>query len=165
MKKFRKPLKFYLTLFILSSIFIFAYTIYRVVFDQTPISELYTTWFLPIFFIGIYYGSDFILDKIFNRKKKINYEGKFLDAIGERMRKDKAFSIEDFRRLQINPKFQESLKIAYIIYQEGENETFNIEKLKRKFSKDKLEYRAMIYVIDYLEENIDRNGKKDSNKV
>ena len=106
MKKFRKPMKFYLTLFIFSSVLIFGYTIYRVVVDDAPISELYTTWFLPVFFISIYWSSDFLLDKIFNRKQKVDYEGKFLDTIGQRMRDANAFLIEDYRRLQINQKFQ-----------------------------------------------------------
>ncbi|QWB99944.1 hypothetical protein KHQ88_07350 [Mycoplasmatota bacterium] len=165
MKKFRKPLRFYLTLFILSSLVIAAYTIYRIVADDIGISELYTLWFLPLFFIVIYYGSDFLLDKIFNRKKKVDYEGKFLNSIGEEMRKSNEFLIEDYRRLQINYKFQESLKMAYKIYIDGEDEVFNIEKLERKFNKGTVEYRAMSYVINYIKENDVIDGKKDKNTV
>jgi hypothetical protein len=165
MKKFRKPFKFYVILFILSSIVIGAYTIYRMFADDIGISELYTLWFLPLFFITIYYGSDFLLDKIFNRKKKVDYEGKFLNAVGEKMRKTNEFLIEDYRRLQINFKFQESLKMAYKIYIDGEDEIFNIKKLKRKFNNGTVENRAMEYVIDYIKENEVINGKKDENTV
>ncbi len=165
MKKFRKPMKFYLTLFIFSSVLIFGYTIYRVVVDDAPISELYTTWFLPVFFISIYWSSDFLLDKIFNRKQKVDYEGKFLDTIGQRMRDANAFLIEDYRRLQINQKFQASLKIAYKIYIDGEDEVFTIEKLEKKFKKDTIEYKAMSFVVDYLKENADMNRKNEENKV
>jgi len=157
MKKFRKPFKFYLSIFIFSSILILGYTIYRMVRYDDPISALYTTWFLPLFFIMIYWGSDFLLDKIFNRKKKVDYEGKFLDSIGEEMRKSNSFTIEDFRRLQLDQKFQQSLKIAYRIYMDGEDEVFNIKKLERKFRKDTTEDRAMRFVIAYLEENRDMN--------
>ena len=165
MKKFRKPFKFYLYLFILSVLVIGAYSVYRIVNDGLAIKELYSIWILPVLFILIYYGSDTLLDKIFNRKKKIDYEGKFLDEIGERMRSKNEFLIEDYRRLQINDKFQNSLKIAYKIYQDGEDQVFNIEKLSRKFNKDSLEYRAMKYVIQYLEENRDKDGKNKENKL
>ena len=165
MKKFRKPFKFYLTLFILSSIVIMVYTIYRIVADGIAISELYTLWFLPLFFILIYFGSDFLLDKIFNRKKKVDYQGKFLNSIGEKMRDSDDFLIEDYRRLQINYKFQESLKMAYKIYIDGEDEIFNIEKLERKFNKGTVEYLAMTYVINYIKENRVIDGKNDENTV
>jgi hypothetical protein len=165
MKKFRKPLKFYITLLVISSILILAYTLYRLIFEEASFSEIYSIWFLPPFFVIIYYGSDFALDAIFNRKKKADYESKFLDAIGERMRKDQIFTIEDFRRLQINDKFQRSLSMAYQIYINGESEHYTIDNLKRKFDKNTIEERALKYVIVYLEENMDRDGKKDENKV
>ncbi|MFP4479015.1 MAG: hypothetical protein ACLFPM_06235 [Candidatus Izemoplasmatales bacterium] len=165
MKKFRKPFKFYVMLFILSTIVIAAYTIYRMLVEDIAFSQLYTLWFLPLFFITIYYGSDFLLDKIFNRKKQVDYEGKFLNAVGEKMRQSDEFLIEDYRRLQINYKFQQSLKMAYKIYIDGEDEVFNIEKLKRKFNKGTVENRAMEYVIDFIKENEVNNGKKDENTV
>ena len=51
------------------------------------------------------------------------------------MREDNAFLIEEYRRLQINEKFQESLKIGYEIYINGESDQFYINKLERKFKK------------------------------
>ncbi|MGE4571642.1 MAG: hypothetical protein AB7E09_02745 [Candidatus Izemoplasmatales bacterium] len=165
MKKFRKPFKFYLTLFILSSVLIIAYSIFKMVRDDTPLSDLYSTWFIPLFFILIYWSSDWILDKIFNRKQKVDYESKFLDTIGQKMRDANAFLIEDYRRLQINQKFQASLKIAYKIYTDGEDDTFTIDKLEKKFKKDAIEYKAMQFVVDYLKENRDLNGKNKENKV
>ncbi|MCF7923912.1 MAG: hypothetical protein K9L64_02250 [Candidatus Izimaplasma sp.] len=165
MKKFKKPIKFYIYLFLLSVLVIGIYSIYRIINDNLPVSELYSIWILPVIFILIYYGSDSLLDKIFNRKKKIDYEGKFLDEIGDKMREGKEFLIEDYRRLQINEKFQSSLRIAYKIYKDGEDDVFNIEKLKRKFSKGSLEDRAIKYVINYLEENLDKDGKKPENKL
>lgn len=165
MKKYRKPLKFYITLLIISSVFILLYTLYRLIIEDASISQVYSIWFLPPFFVLIYYASDFLLDTIFNRKKKINYESRFLDAIGERMRKDQIFTIEDFRRLQINQKFQRCLTISYKIFKDGETEAYNIEKLKRKFDKNTVEERALFYVIEYLEENMFKDGKKDQNKL
>jgi len=165
MKKFVKPFKFYLSLFIFSSLLILGYSLYKIINDGTSVGELYTTWFLPIFFIGIYWGSDVLLEKVFNRKKKVDYEGKFLDAIGEKMRSDNAFLIEDYRRLQINMKFQAALKIAFKIHQDGEDEEFSLDKLKRKFKKDTVENKAMTYVIDYIKENKVNDSNQDENKV
>ena len=165
MKKFKKTPKFYLGLLIFSSTLILIYSLYQIIRYDTPISELYTTWFLPVFFVGVYWGSDLLLDKIFNRKKRVDYEAKFLDEIGEQMRESNLFTIEDFRRLQINLKFQQSLDAAYKIYQNGETDLFNIDKLEKKFNKESKEYLAMKFVIDYLQENMDKNGNHDENKV
>ncbi len=47
---------------------------------------------------------------------KTNHEDRFLESVNVKMRESNQFLVEDFRRLQINPKFQESLKMAlYII--------------------------------------------------
>jgi hypothetical protein len=50
--------------------------------------------------------------------------------------------------------------MAYKIHQDGEDEVFNIEKLEKKFKKDTMEYRAMSFVLAYLEENRDMNRNK-----
>lgn len=152
MKKFKKPLKFYLIMFLILILAVGGYSIYKVLADNTPISELVSLWILPIIFIFVYYGSDSLLDKLFNKKKKIDYEAEFIEKIAGRMRDSNEFLVEDYRRLQINQKFQDSLKMAYQIFLDGESELFNIQKLERKFKKDSIEYRAMKYVIQYLEE-------------
>jgi len=161
MKKFKKPFKFYFALFAISMILILGYSFYLMIFKDSVFSQVYPMWFLPPFFVTIYYGSDVLLDVMFNRKKKNDYENKFLEVIGERMRESKVFTIEDFRRLQLNMKFQECLTMAYHIYSDGENEVFTIEKLKRKFKKNTLEERAMKFVVAYLEENVNKIGNNE----
>lgn len=152
MKKFKKPLKFYLILFLILSLAVVAYSFYKVIYDSTPIEEVMSLWFLPLIFILIYYGSDILMDKLFNKKKRVDYETKFIEEVAKRMREDNAFLIEEYRRLQINDKFQESLKIGYEIHKNGETDLFNINKLERKFKKGTIEYRAIQYVIDYIKE-------------
>lgn len=152
MKKFKKPLKFYLILFLILSLAVVAYSFYKVIYDSTPIEEVMSLWFLPLIFILIYYGSDSLMDKLFNKKKRVDYETKFIEEVAKRMREDNAFLIEEYRRLQINDKFQESLKIGYEIHKNGETDLFNINKLERKFKKGTIEYRAIQYVIDYIKE-------------
>jgi hypothetical protein len=152
MKKFKKPLKFYLILFLILSLAVVGYSIYKIVYDSTPVEEVMSLWFLPLIFILIYYGSDSLMEKLFNKKKQVNYEEKFIEEIAKKMREDNAFLIEEYRRLQINEKFQESLKIGYEIYINGENDQFNISKLERKFKKGTVEHKAVQYVIDYIRE-------------
>ena len=153
MKRFKKPFKFYVLMFLILSLAVAGYSIYRIVKDSTPVGELVSLWVLPLIFILIYYGSDSLLEKIFNKKKRINYEEKFIEEIAKRMRESNEFLVEDYRRLQINDKFQESLKIGYQIYLNGESDLFNINKIERKFKKGTLEFKAIQYVIDYLRES------------
>jgi hypothetical protein len=150
MKKFRKPLKFYLYMFLILSVAVAGYTVFKVIRDETPISDLVSLWVLPLLFIVIYYGSDSLFDKIFNRKKKVDFEEKFIEEIAKRMRDNNEFLVEDYRRLQNNDKFQGSLKMGYQIFKDGETEVYNIAKLERKFKKGSIENRAIQYVIDYL---------------
>ncbi|MGD9761117.1 MAG: hypothetical protein AB7U52_01615 [Candidatus Izemoplasmatales bacterium] len=153
MKKFKKPFKFYLLMFLILSLAVAGYSIYKIVKDATPVGELVSLWFLPLIFILIYYGSDSLMEKIFNKKKQVNYEEKFIEEIAKRMRESNEFLVEDYRRLQINDKFQESLKIGYQIYLNGESDLFNINKIERKFKKGTQEFKAIQYVIDYVRES------------
>lgn len=153
MKPLRKPFKFYLSMFIILSIAVIGYTIYKIYKDQTPIVDLASLWVMPLFFTLIYYFSDLVLDKIFNRKKKFVGEDKFIHEVDQKIREKNVFLVEEYRRLQINQKFQEGLKIAYKIYENGETEYYSKEKLLRKFKKNSLEFKAIEYVIEYLEES------------
>ncbi|MDD4069125.1 MAG: hypothetical protein PHF05_01610 [Candidatus Izemoplasmatales bacterium] len=149
MKRFKKPLKFYVITFVILSLGIAGYSIYKILVDKTPIEEVSSLWALPIIFIVIYYGSDALLDKMFNKKKEVK-EDIFINEIVKRMQDANEFLVEDYRRLQNNQKFQESLKIAYKIFSEGESELYTIDKLSRKFKKDTIESKAIDYVIDYI---------------
>lgn len=153
MNRQKKPFKFYLLIFLLSSVIIAVYSIFMILFKDTEISDIYTLWFMPLLFTLFYYGSDKLMLKIGNKRKKVDYEAKFLDSISEIMRNSNAFLIEEYRKLQLNQKFQDDLKRAYHIFENGEDEVFTIEKLERKYHKDSIEKRAMKYVTDYLKEN------------
>jgi len=153
MKRQRKSLSFYLILFGFSVILVAGYSIYMIVYNGSTVQDVYVLWFMPFFFTGFYYGSDWLIEKIVNRKKKVDYEGKFLQEISQQMRDSNEFIIEEFRRLQINKTFQSDLKKAYHIYQNGEDELYNIDRLEKKYRKESLEKRAMKFVLDYLREN------------
>lgn len=153
MKRQRKPFKFYVIIFVFSVILVAAYTIYMIAAQGSTIGEVYPLWFMPFIFTGFYYGSDALIDRISRKKKKVNYEANFLSAVSERMRNSEEFIVEEFRRLQINKTFQDDLKKAYNIYQNGETELYSIERLEKKYRKESLEKKAMKYVIEFLREN------------
>jgi hypothetical protein len=153
MNRQKKPFKFYLVIFLFSTVIIAAYSLYMIFANDAAVSDVYTLWFMPPLFTFFYWGSDSLMLKFANRKKKVDFEAKFLDEISDRMRDSKAFIVEEYRRLQINVKFQKELKKAYQIYKNGENEIFTIEKLENKYKKNSLEKRAMKFVVDFLKEN------------
>ena len=153
MRTTRKPFKFYFYIFIFSVVIVAGYSLYMIYSQGKSVNEIYSLWFMPPLFTGFYYGSDLLIDKFTNRKKKVNYEGKFLAEISKKMNESKVFLVEEFRRLQNNYRFQEDLKRAYQIYANGESEIFTIAKLEKKYRKDTIEFKAMKYVVEYLKEN------------
>ncbi len=153
MKTSKKPLKFYLIMFGFSVILIGGYSLYMILAQDQTVNDVAVLWLMPFVFTGIYYGSDVLIDKFSNRKKKVDYEARFLGEISEVMRNSGEFIVEEFRKLQNNQKFQYDLKRAYLIYKDGEDENNSIDRLERKYRKDTLEKRAMDYVVKYLKEN------------
>jgi len=153
MRRQKKPLKFYLYIFLFSVVIVAGYSLYMIFANDAAISDVYTLWFMPFIFTIFYWGSDALIDKFSKKKYKVNYEAKFLENISQKMRDGKGFLVEEYRKLQNNPKFQEDLKKAYLIYENGEDEIHNIEKLEKKYRKDSVEKRAMKYVTEYLKEN------------
>ncbi len=153
MNKQKKPFKFYVIIFVFSMLMVVAYSLYAIYAQGREVADIYTIWFMPLIFTAFYYGSDALIYRLTNKKKKVDFEGKFLNDISKKMRDSNEFIVEEFRRLQNNVKFQEDLNKAYKIFKEGENEVLSIAKLERKYRKDSLEQRAMKYVTDYLREN------------
>ncbi len=147
-------MKFYLTLFLFTFGIIGAYTLYLLFTDTLEASDIWNLFALPVIFTGIYFGGDSIMQKIADKRHKINYEDLFLELVNQKMRESNKFLIEDFRRLQMNPKFQEALKMAYYIYQNGENDIFNISKLEKKFELKSSEGLAMTFVIAEVKEKL-----------
>ncbi|MDD3122772.1 MAG: hypothetical protein PHC62_04530 [Candidatus Izemoplasmatales bacterium] len=159
MKAYKKPFKFYLLIFVFSALIILAYSVYLYFKGEVVIKDMLSLWFLPFFFTLIYYVGDVFLYKISNRRKKIDYEALFLEAIAQRMRDSKKFIIEDFRKLQINERFQTQVKNAYEIYKNGETELYTLDKIDKKFKDDTLEARALKYVIEFVKEKLEENQK------
>lgn len=128
---------------------------YMIYSGKAVAKDLYSLWFMPLVFTVIYYGGDAILERMGRKRHKENFEADFLLAVSELMRQSNEFLIEDFRKLQMNQKFQDSLKIAFFIYQNGENEQWSLAKLGKRFRPETIESRAMDQVVKYVGEKRD----------
>ncbi len=158
MRNHKKPLRFYLGIFAFSAIIIFGYSLYAILTEKATASDLYSLWFMPLVFTGVYYGTDVIMDKVGRKRKKNDYEAEFLMAVSKKMQEDNTFLVEDYRRLQINPRFQEVLRIAYQVYQNGENEQFTLARIEKKFRPETIEYKATNVVIELVREKLGNNA-------
>ncbi|MFH0992814.1 MAG: hypothetical protein V1761_00530 [bacterium] len=151
-KRHLKPWTFYAFLFLASFLILGAYTLYRYFTSTVEIGDIWNLIVLPILFTGMYLLGDYVMQKITDKRKKINYEELYLEAIGGRMAESKQFLIEDFRRLKENSKFQAALKYGYFIIQNGESDKISIAHLEKKFDQRTLEGKALPFIVDYVRE-------------
>ncbi|MGE0002988.1 MAG: hypothetical protein AB7S88_00845 [Candidatus Izemoplasmatales bacterium] len=159
MRQYKKPLKYYLGIFALLSIIVLGYSIYLIATTEAQVADLLVLWTIPVFFALIYYGGDTLIQKIADRKKKVDYEGIFLKEVADKMSATKSFLIEDYRRLQHHERFQEAMKAVYKVLQDGNDESGNLDRLEKKFRLGSVEERALGIAIDLVRE---KNNAKAS---
>jgi len=149
-----KSWKFYVFLFLVSLLAMGGIALYKYFAGTYTPGDLWNAIVLPIVLAVVMYLSDMIMQKLADKKDRTNYEGKYLDAIAERMRASNRFLIEDFRRLKESPRFQEALKYGFFITQNGENDKFSVAHLEKRFDARSLEGKAMGYVVAYVREKL-----------
>lgn len=148
--KNKRGLKHYLRFWILASI---VYTIYIIVLsirDGFTVELFLPVLYLPLVFTFLLFVFDMIFDRIWPQKgKKEDDEfNSFIKKTTFEVNEQLELSIEDFRRLRENEKFQKSLYQAYQIYLIGETEEINFVFLDKKFKKDTIEFKAMEVVVN-----------------
>jgi len=154
MKNENKPKYYFLVIFIGTVLVMGLLLVISYLEGTLKTDQIWVYAVTPFLFTGIYWGGDVLLRKIRKRKVKVDYEQLFLDAIGQRMRDADAFLVEDYRHLQDSQRFQDSLKTAYLISQNGEDSEARLERLEKKFEKRTVEYRAMQYVTAFVREKL-----------
>jgi len=109
---------------------------------------------LPLLFTFLLFVFDQIFDRIWpTKEKKTDDEfNDFLIKTTSKVNEKLQLSIEDFRRLRENVRFQKSLYQAYQVYLIGETEEINYTFLNKKFKKDSKEYNALMIVIEEVKE-------------
>lgn len=144
-----KNLRYYLRIFLLSSIGLISYIIYMSIRNGEFDADLYGNLiFVPVFFVIFTFSFDFIVNLIFGEKEiSMNDYNKFVKITGDAIEASGNYDIEDFRKLRESSKFQKALNHAFKIVSEGEYKEVTFEFLEKKFKKGTLEYEAIMIVI------------------
>lgn len=149
--KNRKGLKHYAIMFAMATLALIVYTIYlRLTDDDFDSSILLGLLYVPIVFTLFLFTFDRLFEKIFSGKKKnVNVKyNTYIRIVSNAIENECEFSIEGYKRLRNDPKFQKGLGQAFRVYDNGENEDLNYEFLERKFKKGTDEYTAFQVVIN-----------------
>ena len=121
--------------------------------------------YLPLLFVALVYVFDTITEPFFARlgKGKNNPETlqykQFFQVLTNKVNTECDFTIEDFRRLRENDRFQKGLQQAFRILQDGETPELNFILLEKKFKKSTREYEAMEVVVKEVKKMMDNDGK------
>ncbi len=161
-KGFKHYLRFY-------GFVVLAYTIYVLLLSyQTGEFTLalgLSIVYLPILFVALVYLFDSIMEPFFNRLakgKKTNEQQQyqeFFQVLTNKVNTDCDFSIEDFRRLRENDRFQKALQQAFRILHDGETPELNFTLLEKKFKKNTREHEALEVVISEVKKMMTNDGK------
>ncbi|QMS84971.1 hypothetical protein [Candidatus Xianfuyuplasma coldseepsis] len=164
--KRKKGLKYYAKFYVFVLV---AYVIYIVIigarngeFDATMLGSMV---YLPIMFVGLVWLFDSLLEPFFKRIGRGKQTGvqeqyrEFFTTLTNEVNTQCEFSIEDFRRLRENERFQKALQQSYKVMTEGETPDMNFTLLDKKFKKDSREYEAMQVVIKEVKKMMTNDGK------
>lgn len=147
-----KSWKYYVILYALAFLALGAVALYKHFAGTYVPGDLWNVLIFPPLLAVMMFLSDLMMQKLADKKGKKDFEGKYLDAIAEKMRAANLFLIEDFRRLKESVRFQEVLKYGFYITQHGESEKFSVARLEKRFDTRSLEAKAMPFVIAYVRE-------------
>lgn len=147
----KKGFKYYGVVFIVSVVALAVYILYL----SYQAGELDTTMLLSLIYVPFMFTLFlFVFDKLFDTifpsktKKTDDLFANYLKIVSNAIQSTYNFSIEDYRRLRENPKFQKALEQAFRIVEKGETPEISFDFLQKKFKKDTNEYSAMMVVID-----------------
>jgi hypothetical protein len=147
-----KSWKYYVLLFAAAFVILGAVALIKNFSGTYVAGDLWNTIIFPPLLALMMFLSDYMMQKLADKKGKKDFEGRYLDAIAEKMRAANLFLIEDFRRLKESERFQEALKYGFYITQHGENEKFTVARLEKRFDGRGLEAKAMPFVIAHVRE-------------
>jgi hypothetical protein len=150
MKNFR-GLKHYIRMyFIIAGVYFLYISYLAYTNDGYELAVVLGTFYIPLFIILFMYLFDTLFDRIFPTKDKKSKDGyvSFVNKVTAQVNETLEFSIEDFRRLRENDRFQKALYQAYQISEKGETKDINFILLEKKFKKDSNEGKALGIVIE-----------------
>ena len=154
--KNKKGIKYYALILVFSSISLVLYVVYLNISDKEIDTDLY---YVPVMFTGFLILFDKIQEKIFPKKNKVSHDkfNTYLKSASVAIQKDCDLSIEDYKKLRNDQKFQKGLGQAFRVYDKGESEDVNFEFLERKFKKGTNEYIAFQAVINEVKKMMENS--------
>ncbi len=161
--KRNRSLKSYIRTFI---IVLGVYSLYLAVLfiraNAVDYSLLATILYMPLIFISLLYVMDLIMDKLMHKRKPVKKEDRykvFLESAAKRVNEIEGFSLEDFRRLRENERFQKTLHQCFTIYEDGEKDELNFKYISKKFKSNTNESKALELVIEDTKKMMGNQGK------
>jgi hypothetical protein len=151
MQKIKADIVYYVVLFFTLSLVIVIYSwITSLSSERTFIEGLiqyrYVSLFITIIAF-VYRKLGWSMTRRFNQNKK---EDDFVIHMSQMVKNRLKYSIEDFRQLRENQRFQKMLFDSYKIYLNGETEEMNYDVLKHKFTQGTKEYDATLLIIEEI---------------
>ena len=156
----KRGLKHYIRFWIMSSaIYLIYVVISGLVGEGIDPVLLFSVLYLPLLFTFFLFLFDTVFDKLLPSKKQKQDDAyrKFLKETTKSVNESLSLSIEDFRRLRENDKFQKALYQAYQIHLNGETDDMNFVFLGKKFKKGTNEFNALEIVINRVKEMNENN--------
>lgn len=157
--KNRRGLKHYLRFWGIASVLYAIFVVYNGITTEFDPAIIISILYLPFIFTLFLYVFDSIFDRIWPNKKEVaedKYES-FIKKVTVVIHEELQLSVEDYRRMGENDRFQKALRQAYAILQEGETEGRNFVFLEKKFKKDTKEYKALKIVIEEVKKMSEEN--------
>lgn len=113
-------------------------------FEEAFFSLLY----IPFFMVLVIFLYDRLQKRFIGKQDNAKSDERdFLLHTSKEVRKQLDYNKEDFKKLQADEKFQTFYQDAFHIYQNGENETMNFDRLRLRFSEEEFACEAVDVVI------------------
>lgn len=144
----KKDFRYYLTIFGIASLGIVIFTgVNWISAGSLDNTLVIMALILPISFTVFLFLFDKLLELIIPKKLKQKREltgfEQFAAKTNKVIEEQCGFSIEDYRKLQTNEKFQKTLRQVYKIMEDGETRDLTYAYLQKKFKKDTREFEAL----------------------
>ncbi len=123
--KTRKGIGYYIKFYLMSVVIFILFMVYMGINNGGLEPEWITSLaVLPLLFTAFLFLFDRIFEKIWPNKKAQEEDeyNTFLTEIDQKVNEELDLSIEDFRRLRENQRFQKALQQTYNIFKSGGNE-------------------------------------------
>ncbi len=129
-------------------------------FEEAFFSLLY----IPFFLVLVLYLYDRLQKRFIGKQDKKSDERDFLLHTSKEVRQQLEYDKEDFKKLQADEKFQTFYQDAFHIYQNGESETMNFDRLRLRFSDEEFAREAVDVVIKETKQLMKDNAEESQSK-